>query len=105
MKHTPFAALPLSERQAVVDAVRGSRMAMRDFCVSTLELPAAGEDDGVCCLATVSTRGWNATYDARGRWVDQLKLDLQRLMPGPPPAPAPAATSGDCGTAGASASS
>jgi hypothetical protein len=79
MKHTPFAALPLSDRQAVVEALSGSRMAMRDVCVSTVELAAVDDDGSVCRLATVSARGWNATYDARGAWVAQLKQDLDRL--------------------------
>jgi hypothetical protein len=79
MKHTPFAALPQSDRDAVLDALSGSRVGMRDVCVSTLELAAADTDDGVCCLATVSARGWNATYDARGSWIVQLKNDLSAL--------------------------
>ncbi|MDB5899086.1 MAG: hypothetical protein JWP22_3840 [Ramlibacter sp.] len=80
MKHTPFAALSQSDRDAVLDALSGSRRAMRDVCVSTLEMPAANTADGVCCLATVSARGWNATYDARGSWIAQLKQDLLRLV-------------------------
>jgi hypothetical protein len=81
MKHTPFAALPRSDREAVIDALSGSRVGMRDVCVSTLEMAAADQDDSVCCLATVSARGWNATYDARGSWIAQLKRDLLRLSP------------------------
>jgi hypothetical protein len=79
MKHTPFAALPASERLALVEAFSGSGIALQDVCVSKLELFSVNADDSLCCLATVSGRGWGATYDARRSWIAQLKQDLEGL--------------------------
>jgi hypothetical protein len=79
MKYTPFAALPASERQALLEAISCSGMAMHDVCVSKLELFSLCDDDTVCCLATVSARGWGATNDAGRSWIAQLKQDLDRM--------------------------
>jgi hypothetical protein len=81
MKHTPFAALPAAERQALIEVLSGSGIATRDVCVSKLELFSVWADDPICCLATVTGRGWAATYDARRSWIAQLKQDLDCGMP------------------------
>jgi hypothetical protein len=89
MKHTPFAALPASERLALVEVFSDSGIALQDVCVSKLELSSVNPDDTLCCLATVSGRGWGATYDARRSWIAQLKQDLDGLSTRAAQLPAP----------------
>jgi hypothetical protein len=75
MKHIPFAALPLAERTAVLDALERCGIAPRQVCVSKLE-PVAAVDGELPCLAMVSAPGWIRSYDAGAGWVVELEKDL-----------------------------
>ncbi|GAB3668629.1 hypothetical protein GCM10028813_52080 [Ramlibacter alkalitolerans] len=81
MKHIPFAALPVADRQALAEALRRSGVPLRHVCISCTEPTSADEAQGV---ATVTGAGWIRSYAAEAGWIGQLEHDLLALRPAAP---------------------
>jgi hypothetical protein len=81
MKHIPFAALPIAERQALADALLRSGLPLRHVCVSRLEPSSADEVQGI---ATVTGAGWCRSYTVDADWIALLERDLLALRPPTP---------------------
>jgi hypothetical protein len=78
MNHIPFAALPLAERTAVLNALERCGVAPRQVCVSRLEPVATIDGEAMPCLM-VTAPGWIRTYGAGAGWVGELERDLGTL--------------------------
>jgi hypothetical protein len=79
MKHIPFAAWPLDERQAVLDALARSGTAPRQVCISRLE-PATSDATALPVCALVTAPGWVRAYDGAD-WLLRLEQDLAARHP------------------------
>ena len=77
MKHIPFAALPLDERTALLEALQRAGMAGRQVCISKLEPAAEGES--LPGMALVSAPGWIRSYESGAGWIGELERDLGAL--------------------------
>lgn len=82
MKHIPFAAFPMADRIAVVEAVRRSGAARHHVCVSQLQLTDLAGDGAAPCVTVVTARGWHASYPEESGWVGRLEVDLGALRNG-----------------------
>jgi hypothetical protein len=79
MKHIPFAAWPLDERQAVLDALARSGTAPRQVCISRLE-PVSSDAATLPTCALVTAPGWVRAYQGAD-WLVDLEHDLAARHP------------------------
>lgn len=78
MKHIPFAAFPLAERLALVEALQRNGVKPRQVCASRLAPAMDADADTLPSLAMVSAPGWYRAYAGRD-WIAMLERDLGLL--------------------------
>lgn len=74
MKPIPFSALPATDRDALLAALRSHGLAPQQVCVSQIQ---AAEEGGAGVMM-VSAPGWCRTYGGT-QWISQLAEELRTL--------------------------
>ena len=72
MKPIPFSALPATQRDALLAALRSHGIAPQQVCVSRIE----ATEEGATGVMMVSAPGWCRTYGG-AHWIAQLEEELR----------------------------